>query len=435
MMRMLILTCGASLLATAPAAAAQQSASTPAITVIAVPPMTTPDPGAKGNEMLAIAWQATQLIVSDLRSTSDVMPLPANQKDYYSFPEVTAPAFPKWRSAGAKALLTGFVQSRPDGRLTFGCYAYDTVTGREVARKGFVVAVDEWRRAAHKCAGLAYTAATGAPGVFDTRIAYVARSGVGEAQVRRVAVMDSDGSGHNFLTAGDSIVMSPRLSPGGNQVAFVSYVGGKPAVRLSNLESGLQRTLVDGEAITFAPRFSPDGTRIAFSMMNGANADIYVASSGGGVPQRLTTSPGIDTAPAFSPDGQQILFESDRSGSPQLYVMNADGSGQRRLSFGGGWYSAPEMSPDGQWIAFTRRATDGLRIGVMSIDGTGERVLSTGPSDDSPTWAANSRELLFQRADAVGRSAIYRQTVEGGPAQKLVTPQDGSDPDWSAPRD
>ena len=422
------------LLLAAGAPALAQSGGNP-ITVIAVPPMTTPDSGDKGNETLATAWQATQLIASDLRATTDVMPLPPNQKDYYSYPEVTAPTFGKWRAAGAKVLLTGFVQTRADGRLTFGCYAYDTVKGREVARKGFVVAPGDWRRAAHKCAGLAYTAATGAPGVFDTRIAYVAQSGSGDARVRRVAVMDSDGFGHSFLTKGDTIVMSPRLSPGGNQVAFVSYVGGKPAIRLADIEARNERALVGGDALTFAPRFSPDGTRIAFSMMNGTNSDIYLASSGGGVPQRLTTAPGIDTAPAFSPDARQILFESDRSGSPQLYVMDANGSGQRRVSFGGGWYSAPEWSPDGEWIAFTRRGTDGLRIGVMRADGTGERVISSGSNDDSPSWAANSHALLFQRTDAVGRSAIYRTTVDGGAPQKLATPQDGSDPDWSAQKD
>jgi TolB protein len=423
------------LIASALFAATPAQAQDPAIKVVAVPPMTTPDAGAKGNEMLAIAWQATQLIVSDLRASSDVMPLPANQKDYYSFPEVTAPTFPKWRAAGAKALLTGFVQSRPDGRLTFGCYAYDTVTGREVARKGFVVPAGDWRRAAHKCAGLAYTAATGAQGVFDTRIAYVAQSGAGEARVRRVAVMDSDGFGHAFLTNGESMVMSPRLSPGGHQVAFVSYLGGKPAIRLADLESNEQRALVAGDAITFAPRFSPDGTQIAFSMMNGGNSDIFVASAGGGIPQRLTSVPGIDTAPAFSPDARQIVFESDRSGTSQLYVMDANGSGQRRLSFGSGSYSAPEWSPDGKWIAFVRRSNDGLRIGVISVDGTGERMLSAGPTDDSPSWAASSRELLFQRSDAAGRSTIYRIATDGGTAQKLVTPQDGSDPDWSAPKD
>ncbi|MEO7634771.1 MAG: Tol-Pal system beta propeller repeat protein TolB [Sphingomicrobium sp.] len=407
----------------------------PAITVVAVPPLTTPDTGTKGNETLAIAWQATQLIASDLRATSDVMPLPSVQKDYYSFPEVTAPTFTKWRAAGAKALLTGFVQSRADGRLTFGFYAYDTVTGREVARKGFVVAAGDWRRAAHKCAGLAYTAATGEPGVFDTRIAYVAESGAGAARVRRVAVMDSDGFGHNFLTAGETLVLSPRLSPAGDKVAFVSYVAGKPTVIIANIETKDQRPIVAGDALTFAPRFSPDGARLAFSMMLGPNSDIYVASANGGPPIRLTTSPGIDTAPAFSPDGRQILFESDRSGSPQIYVMNVDGSDQRRVSFGGGWYSAPEFSPDGKSIAFARRGSDGLRVGVMGADGSAERVLTSGPNDDSPVWGANSRDLLFQRIGADGRSAIFRLTSAGGAAQKLVTPQDGSDPDWSAQRD
>ena len=105
------------------------------------------------------------------------MPLTPNQKDYYSYPEVTAPTFSKWRSKGAKALVTGFVQSRADGRLTFGCYVYDVDKGRELGRKGFVVAPSDWRRAAHKCSGLAYKAITGAPGMFDTRIAYVAESG------------------------------------------------------------------------------------------------------------------------------------------------------------------------------------------------------------------------------------------------------------------
>ena len=72
------------------AAGAQDNA---AATVIAVPPMTTPDSGTKGNEMLAIAWQATQLIETDLRQTAGLMPLKPDRKDYYSYPEVTAPSF------------------------------------------------------------------------------------------------------------------------------------------------------------------------------------------------------------------------------------------------------------------------------------------------------------------------------------------------------
>ena len=407
----------------------------PAATVIAVPPLTSPDSGDKGNRMLAVGWDVTQAIEADLRQTAEVMPLKPNRDDYYSYPEVTAPSFPKWRSVGAKALVTGFVQGRSDGRLTVGCYVYDVDKGRELARKGFIIGANDWRRAAHKCSGLAYTAITGAPGIFDTRIAYVAESGIGEARTRRIAVMDGDGQSHRYLTPGGAMVLTPRFAPNAAQLAYVSFAGGSPAVRLVNLDSGQERPLVANDTISFAPRYSPDGNRIAFSMMLGANSDIYVVGANGGLPQRLTTAPGIDTDPSFSPDGSKIVFESDRGGSQQLYVMNADGSGQRRISFGGGWYAAPSWSPDGHWIAFTRRGQDGRRIGIMKADGTGERMLTAGAGDDGASWAASSREIIFQRTAADGRNDLYRVALDGSEPRQVATPQDGSDPDWSGVMD
>jgi TolB protein len=420
----------AAALTAAPAHAQQPG--TPAATVVAIPPLTTPD---NNDASLRIAWDASQLIAQDLRTTSEIVPLPPSQKDYYSYPEVTAPTYARWRAKGAKMLVTGFVQSRSDGRVTFGCYVYDVDKGRDIARKGFVVAPEEWKRAAHKCSGLAYQAVTGAPGTFDTRIAYVAESGVGATRIKRIAIMDADGSSHGYLTAGETMGMTPRLSPKAARIAYVSFAGGKPQVRLIDVASGQQRALVATDAMSFAPRFSPDGSRIVFSMMQGANCDIYVVGADGGIPQRLTTAPGIDTDPSFSPDGSRIVFESDRSGSQQLYVMNADGSNQRRLTFGGGRYAAPEWSPDGEWIAFTRRSAAGRSIGIIRPDGTGEKSLTNGPGDEGASWAASSRELIFQRSDATGGSSLYRISLDGSEPRSVVIPQGGSDPDWSGVMD
>jgi len=412
-------------------AVAAVQAGAPAATVIAIPPLTSPDSGTKGNQSLAIAWQATQLIETDLRQTSELMPLKPNQKDYYSYPEVTAPTFSKWRDRGAKALITGFVQQRSDGRLTVGCYVYDVDKGRELGRIGFVATPSDLRRAAHKCSGLAYQSITGAPGMFDTKIAYVAETGPSEVRVKRIAIMDSDGYNHSYVTSGGTGVLTPRLSPNASKLAYVSFQGGVPQVRVIDLASNQQHPLLSGNAMSFAPRFSPDGSKIVFSMMLGPNTDIYVVGANGGPARRLTTSPGIDTDPSFSPDGSKIVFESDRSGSQQLYVMNADGSDERRITFSVAAYSTPEWSPDGKSIAFTWRSGDTRRIGIIAPDGTGERLLTNGPGDEAPSWAASSQELVFQHAEANGRPGIYRVSLDGSAPRKMTIPQDGSDPDWS----
>lgn len=415
-------------LASAPAAAQGGAAQ-----VVVVPPFAfQANKATSAGDVGAIAHQAAELVTADLRSSGDLVPLGPEGQARYVYAEVTAPRFSIWRKTGAKALVTGFVTPRDDGRIAVGCYVYDIAGGREIGRQGVVVPAGEWRRAAHRCADTAYAKLTGRRGGFDTRIAYVAETGSAITPIKRVAVMDADGSNHKYLTAGDTTTVTPRLSPDGALVAFVSFSGGQPHVRLLDLDSDQQRPLAPQGTPSFAPRFSPDGRTIAFSMVQGGNADIYIADVDGGVPRRLTTAPGVDTSPAFSPDGGRILFESDRSGSQQLYVMDADGSDQRRISFGPARYASPSWSGEGDLVAFTRISGEGLRIGVMTASGADERVLTTGPFDESPSWAPNSRNLLFSRWTPAGARNILTVSTGGGEPRRTPTPQGGSDADWSA---
>jgi TolB protein len=399
--------------------------------VIIVPPLSTPEnvmtpAGYSG----VIARQVADVIAADLRSTPELVPIGPDNARIYPYAEATAPSFSQWRKTGAKSLVTGFVQSRPDGRLTVACYLHDIAGGREVARKGFIVSPGEWRRAAHRCSDAVYSKLAGRPGGFDSKIAYVAESGIKSARVKRIAVMDSDGTSHRYLTAGDSTVLRPRLSPDGERLAYVSFAGGQTHIRLLDLASNDDRALLPGNAMSFAPAFSSDGKRLVFSLASDGNTDVYTANVDGSGLQRLTSTPGIDTHPSFSPDGTRIVFESDRSGSPQLYAMNADGSAPRRISFGGARYQSPAWAPDGDLIAFTRVGGEGMRIGVMSADGLNERVLTRGPQDEAPSWGASGRDLLFQRTDAA-RAGLYVVSLEGGDGRPVTTPQDGSDPHWS----
>ena len=421
------------LLAPFPAAAQSTARGAQPMPVVAVPPLATPrNENTPAGDTGVLGIQVATQIATDLRQSGAAFPVGPDKVRVYSSTEAGAPNYPLWENTGAAALVTGYVQLRPDGRLTIACYVYDMKTRREVNRKGFVLAPADWRRGAHRCADAVYSHVSGNSGYFDTRIAYVAETGTRTKQVKRIAVMDLDGHNHRYLTAGEVTVLTPSFSPDGSRLAYMSFTGGKPHIRILDVASGNDRPLVQTPAMSFAPSFSADGRRIAFSMASEGNTDIYVTNVDGGFPQRLTSAPGSDTSPSFSPDRRHIVFESSRSGTQQLYVMNADGSDQRRISFGGGGSASPAWSPDGERIAFTRIAGGRLRIGVMSPSGGDERILTDGWQDERPSWAPNGRLLVFHRtAQGSGRPSLHIVPLEGGEVRRLSAPQDASDPSWS----
>ncbi|MFL6724398.1 MAG: Tol-Pal system beta propeller repeat protein TolB [Sphingomicrobium sp.] len=378
-----------------------------------------------------VGRQVAEVIATDLRSTGMFTPLGPSGLPSYSVEEAGNPAYPSWRNAGVAALVSGYIEPRADGRMTVACYLHDVTAGRELVHQGFAVTSANWRQAAHKCADLVYSRLSGQQPYLDTRVVYVAETGPKNNRQKRVAIMDSDGSNHRYLTIGRNTVVTPRFSPRGDKLVYVSYIGRKPRVLLYDVASGQERLLIPGNLITFAPRFSPDGRDVVYSMANGGNTDIYVVSVNGGQPRRLTSAPGADTSPSYSPDGRQIVFESDRSGTQQLYVMGTDGSGQRRISFGGGRYASPAWSPTGNLIAFTKIAGP-FRIGVMNAGGGGERILTDGWQDEGPSWAPNGQFVMFHRTpQGAGAARLYAVSVTGGSARLMPTPVGGSDPSWS----
>ncbi|WP_345167147.1 Tol-Pal system beta propeller repeat protein TolB [Sphingomonas daechungensis] len=401
--------------------------------VLAVPQFPTPkNVKTDGGETGVIGIQISQQIASDLRTTRAIYPMGPDGLRHYTPTEAGAPLYPNWAGIGAGALVTGYVQARDDGRINVVCYLYDLKSRREMTRKGFAVAATEWKRAAHRCAGAFYTAVTNRPGLFDSRIAYVAATGSRTKPVKRIAVMNWDGTDHSYLTQGEVTVTSPRLSPDGEHVVYMSFAGGMPNVRITDADGGNDRPLVQSGAMSFAPRYSPDGRQIVFSIAVDGNSDVYVADANGGMPRRLTTTPGIDTSPSFSPDGRQIVFESDRSGTQQVYVMNSDGSGQRRLSFGGGSNSSPVWSPDGERIAFARWTGANINIGIMNASGGDEKILTNGWQDEAPTWSPDSEWVMFQRTlQGSGIGSLQMVSTAGGEPKAVATPQAAADPSWS----
>jgi TolB protein len=378
----------------------------------------------------ALGLELARVIYNDLKNNALFKPTGPDSLPRPGYSEITAPTFGTWRGRGAEDLVQGYVRAGPDGRLTVGCYLYDVALGQELTRGGWVVQPADWRRAAHKCADLVYSRLSGESPFFDSKIAYIAETGPKDHRVKRLAIMDSDGANHRFITHGQATALTPRYSPDYSRIAYVSFLNGYSRIYVYDIGSGSQKLVTQSTNPTFAPRWSPDGRTILYSMAIGGNTDIYSVPATGGTPRRLTSSPGIDVGGSFSPDGRQVVFESDRSGNQQIYVMNSDGSNQRRISFFGGRAATPEWSPRGDMIAFTHIVGD-LRIAVVNPNGGNLRYLTDDWQDEAPTWSPNGRIVQFFRtARGSGQTSIWQVDLTGKNLRRLPTPVGASDPAW-----
>lgn len=333
--------------------------------------------------------------------------------------------------------------------------------------------------------------------------------------------LQADGPERHF-TGADlfslEVAADPQISPDGRWIAYVRRSGDimtdrfRPTIWLVDTRSGEQMPIAAGPGSHMSPRWSPDGSKLAYiSSAEGDASQLFVRWMESGEAVRLT---GLANAPgsiAWSPDGSQIAYamlvpgaseplgtlpeapegaewaepldvttaigyRADgagylQPGFEQIFVVPADGGAARQLSFGdyhhGGplswtadgrsilfsgnrspdWeldpiesevYSLdiatstitaltdrdgpdanPVVSPDGRHIAWL--GFDDQRLGyhntllyVMDRDGSNRRAL-TGALDrsaNSPVWSADSGAIYFSYDDH-GETKVARVSLSG----------------------
>ncbi|MEO5332494.1 MAG: Tol-Pal system beta propeller repeat protein TolB [Magnetococcus sp. YQC-5] len=339
------------------------------------------------------------------------------------------PNFREWRLVGAEAVVSGAVTD-VSGVVKADFFLHDVFKGEPVGQgKSFSAPKKDWHLVAHRIADEIYSRLTGESGYFSTRIVFVAEKG----DKKWLSIMDQDGLNRTDLSEGRSLVLTPRFSPNGENLFFLSYVTGEPRIYRWNLYTGAKSQEGDFPGLNSAPSWSPDGSRMAMTLNKDGNSEIYVKDLASGVLTRLTQNTAIDTSPSWSPDGRRIVFNSDRGGSPQIYTMNADGSNQTRITFDGNYNAAPAWSPRGDLIAFVKGGGGRFGISVINPQGNQERALTSSWMDESPAWAPNGRVIAFTRENHGRRSQLYTIDLTGFNERKVPMDPDiqASDPSWS----
>lgn len=370
-------------------------------------------------------YRLSEIIAADLirsgqfklGTAGDVKPYPAEPQEI---------KFGYWKDKGDQNLVIGKVSARPDGKLEVRFRLIDVTKQAQLAGYSYAVTVPQLRATAHKIADIIYEKLTGEPGVFATRIAYVAKT----SERFELHVADADGFNSQFILAHREPIMSPVWSPDGTQIAYVSFERRKSIVFLHNLKDGSRKVLANFDGSNSAPSWFPDGKRLAIALSRDGGAQVYVVNVDGSGLQRFTNTNAIDTEPCISPDGKWVLFTSDRGGSPQIYRMPAGGGEAERLTFEGNYNTTPRFAPDGKSFAYVQRNGSRYNVAIMDLASKQSLTITDNVLDESPTFAPNGKLILYSSV-VKDRGTLAAVSSDGRIKQRITAQApDVREPAW-----
>jgi acylaminoacyl-peptidase len=282
-------------------------------------------------------------------------------------------------------------------------------------------------------------------------------------------VVSADGSLHRPLTSGTRANASPRWSPTGDRILWISSQDGSAQLWLRWMDTGEEARITN---LTEGPgnlSWSPDGRWIALTQFVEGEPDdalakgmpsppegaewaaapvviddvqykndgqsgfarqghthVFVVPAEGGTPRQLTSGPYDHTQPRWAPDGQSLIVVANRRDDAELEandtdlyeVALADGH-MTRLTDRYGPDGQPAISPDGARIAFTGyddrlQGYAVTRLYVMNRDGSQSREIATGLDRDIEAlhWSGDGRSLFAQYTDE-GVGKVARVALDG----------------------
>ncbi|WP_160152705.1 Tol-Pal system beta propeller repeat protein TolB [Microbulbifer sp. ALW1] len=376
-----------------------------------------------------LSEDVSAIVSADLRRSGLFAPVPRD--DMLSFPKTPEEvSFRDWRVLGTEYVVTGRMQPQAGGYLL----SFDLVNifgQSKMFTKQVTGGPQQLRDIAHRAADEIYEAITGIRGAFGTQMVYVQETSRGGKPSYALMLSDIDGARARQVRRFSAPVMSPSWSPNGQEVAYVSFETGRPAIFRENIRSGARQQLTNFKGLNSSPTWSPDGTKLAMVLSKDGNPEIYVLDLPTGKFTRMTRHFSIDTEPNWMPDGKSLVFTSDRGGKPQIYQLTLATGQVDRLTFDGDYNARPRVSPDGKTLVMVHRSRGVFTIATMDIVSGRMRVLTETRLDESPSIAPNGAMLMYATKRG-SKGILAAVSLDAGVKYSLPSQQgDVREPAWS----
>jgi acylaminoacyl-peptidase len=286
-------------------------------------------------------------------------------------------------------------------------------------------------------------------------------------------IINIDGTDHRSLTTGNYNDTSPRWSPDGAQILYLSTRDGQPQIYRRWLDTGQTAKLTNLTSAPSGLAWSPDGKWVSFvahvpetaapfikmptapegakwaepakvidklvyrfnalGYLKDGYTHLFVVPADGGTPRQISRGkyqhgPGAFMASeaVWTPDGKYLIMSANRHEdydrdplNTEVYEFEVASGSVKALTKRKGPDDSPALSPDGQRIAYVGfddhyQGYQVRKLYVMNRDGSCVRLLSGSLDRDasSPHWAADGSGVYFLSADQ-GNTGLYFVTVEG----------------------
>lgn len=279
--------------------------------------------------------------------------------------------------------------------------------------------------------------------------------------------IDTDGQNHRPLLSSTENAASPRWSPDGKQLAFVSSSTGSSQIHLRWMDNGDVAVVTHLQSSPSSLSWSPDGKWLAFTMSVKAPTEsivksrpkpkgakwadkpitvsttryqydgrgivapayrhIFIVPSEGGSARQLTSGNfNHGGSLSWSPDSAQIFFSAYRqddwelvSDEADIFAVNIATHALTQITNEPGAERSPRVSPNGRMLAFTHEERRPLaftpdRIAVANLDGSDMRILSNDLDGDASglIWSRDSKSILYTY-DERGERKVGKATLKG----------------------